>query len=81
MSDVKSDLRDAFEAHGHDVASVSENRDRIRVELIEAGANAAELRTIPFDTVEEDAVVGVDVSTETSDGQDVRMVVSFRLRA
>jgi len=80
MSDIADDLRSAFEASGYDVASVSTNRDRYRVELLEERADAADLRTIATDAAG-DGVVGLDVSTEAVDGADsVRTVVSFRHR-
>jgi len=80
MSDVGTAVSDAFEAHGYEVADVSRNRDRHRVELVDERADAADLRSI----VEEaagDGVVGIDVSTEALEGADgVRTVVAFRYR-
>lgn len=80
MSDIGDDVRAAFEEHGYEVAGVSTNRDRYRVELLEERADAADLRTITTDAVG-DGVVGLDVSTEAVEGADgVRTVVSFRHR-
>ena len=78
MSDIPDELRDAFEAAGYEVAGVSRNRDRVRVELLDDRADAAALREVTTDAVG-DGVVGLDVSTESMDGvDDVRTVVSFR---
>jgi hypothetical protein len=78
MSDIADTVREAFEAAGYSVAGVSRNRDRIRVELLEERADAADLRAVATDAVG-DGVVGLDVSTESGDGTDgVRTVVSFR---
>jgi D-alanine-D-alanine ligase-like ATP-grasp enzyme len=80
MSDVGTTVRDAFEEHGYEVAGVSRNRDRHRVELVDERADAADLRTIVEDAAG-DGVVGIDVSTESPEGADgVRTVVAFRYR-
>jgi hypothetical protein len=82
MSDVIDDLRDAFEAEDYEVGEVSTNRDRVRVALIEEGAQADSLRAIVHDTVGEDDVMGLNVTTENVEGQDaVQTVVSFRDRS
>ena len=79
MSDLKAALREAFEAEGYDVADVSANRSRYRVELL-GQQPAAELRTIASETLG-DGLVGLDVAAESVDGADgVRTVVSFRYR-
>jgi hypothetical protein len=78
MSEIVDTVRDAFEAAGYEVAGVSRNRDRIRVELLEDRADAVDLREVTTEAVG-DGVLGVDVSTESVDGADgVRTVVSFR---
>lgn len=80
MADVETTVRDALEEHGYDVADVSTNRDRYRVELRSERADAADLRSITTDAVG-DGVVGLDVSTEAVEGADgVRTVVSFQHR-
>ena len=79
MTDIEAAVQDAFETAGYEVAAVSRNRDRHRVELSEAGADAAALRSLVTEAV--DGVVGVDVSTESTAGSDAtRTVVSFRRR-
>jgi len=80
MSEIVETVREAFEAGGYEVARVSTNRDRVRVELLEDRADAADCREVTTDAVGE-GVVGLDVSTETVEGADgVRTVVSFRHR-
>jgi uncharacterized protein YbjQ (UPF0145 family) len=81
MSDVRDALRQAYEADGYAVDSVADNRGRLRVALREDGPDAEALRQIARDVCGADAVVGLDVSTETSAGDDaVLTVVSFRHR-
>ncbi len=80
MSEIADAVRDAFEDDGYEVATVSTNRDRYRVELLEERADAAALREITIEAAG-DGVVGVDVSTEAVEGADgVRTVVAFRYR-
>lgn len=80
MSEIAETVRTAFEADGYEVAGVSTNRDRVRVELLDERADAAACREITTDAVG-DGVVGLDVSTESVAGADgVRTVVSFRHR-
>ena len=82
MSDLTAQLRNAFESEGYDVGEVSTNRDRVRVALIEEGAEADALRAIVHDTVGEEGVLGLNVTTENVEGQDaVQTVVSFRDRS
>lgn len=81
MGNLQADLRTAFEDEGYEVSGVSENRGQVRIELLEEAAKANALREITFGVVDEDDVVGWNVSTETADGQGVRTVVSFRQRS
>lgn len=82
MDELQTALRDTFEANGFDVAEVSRNRDRIRVVVLEEGANAEELRAITHDAVPEDEVLGLDVVTESVEGYDgMNTVVTFRHRS
>lgn len=74
------DLRTAFETAGYDVADVTRNRRQVRIEILDDEASGEELREITDDVLDED-VLGLDVSTESSEGQDaVTTVVSFRYR-
>lgn len=82
MADLRDELRTAFEAHDYDVGEVSVNRDRVRVALLDETARADDLVAITHEVVDEDTVMGLNVSTEAIDGQDtVGTVVSFRRRS
>lgn len=82
MSDVTDELRRAFESAGYEVDRVSENRDSIRIAIREDAADAGELRAIATDVCGEAAVLGFDVTHETTAGDDaVGTVVSFRHRS
>ena len=75
------DLRAAFETEGYDVADVTRNRRQVRIEILDDEASGERLREITYDVIDEDDVLGLDVSTESSEGQDaVTTVVSFRHR-
>lgn len=81
MEALKTSLRDAFEAQGYDIAELSVNRDRVRVAVLDPEASAEDLRSTTLAAVDEDDILGFDVTTETADGQDgVTTVVSFRYR-
>lgn len=81
MDDLLGDLKNAFEESGYEIADVSRNRDKIRVVVPEAGAKAETLRSITYDVVPESEVLGLDVTTESVDGQEgVSTVVTFRHR-
>jgi hypothetical protein len=81
MSELHDDLRSAFETEGFDVDDVTQNRSRIEVALLTDDAEADRLRSIVRDTVGEDQTLGLDVSTDSPEGQDgVSTVVSFRHR-
>lgn len=81
MSDVGDDLTTTFESAGYDVDRVSQNRDTVRVAIREDAADAGELRTITEDVCGESAVMGFDVTHETTETDDaVGTVVSFRYR-
>lgn len=81
MEELKSALRDAFERQEYDVAEVSVNRDQVRVAVLDEEASADDLRSITYDVVDEDDVLGLDVTTESAETQaDVTTVVSFRYR-
>jgi hypothetical protein len=81
MDELLSTLEAQFEDEGYTVADVTRNRDRIRVVLLEAGAEADQLRTITHEAVPEDEVLGLDVVTESVEGSDgMNTVVTFRHR-
>lgn len=82
MTDVLAELRTAFESAGYDVDRVSENRGTISVGIREESADASDLRTITNEVCGESAVLGFDVTHETTEADDaVGTVVSFRYRA
>lgn len=80
MTDVEADLRDAFEAEGYAVASVSVNRDTVRVALLDDDAGRDALREITVEAVgDADGVQRFATATEAIDGRDqLGTVVSFR---
>ncbi|MFW5956424.1 MAG: hypothetical protein ACOCQY_03370 [Halorhabdus sp.] len=81
MAQLLDDLRAAFEDRGFTVEDVTRNRRQVRVTLLEADAPATELRSVPADVAGEDAVMGVNVTTEPIEGSnEVRTVVAFRHR-
>lgn len=81
MDEIETDLRQAFEAHGHDVGEVSVNRDRVRVTVLDETPDAADLKAIVYEVVPEGEVLGPNVTTETIDGQDaIGTVIAFRHR-
>lgn len=80
MADVRTELEEALESAGFDVDRVSENRDTVRVEIQADDADAGELRSVVESTCGESAVLGLDVSHETTGDDTVGTVVSFRYR-
>ena len=81
MTDVAAELRQGYEAAGYDVDQVSENRDTVDVSIQADSADVEELRRIAEDVCGESAVLGFDVTQETSEGDTtVGTVVSFRYR-
>lgn len=81
MDDVTSTLESALEEHGYDVGETSTNRDTVRVAIQDPEASAEQLRSVTFDAIDEDAVLGFNVTTESVDGGEaVTTVVSFRYR-
>lgn len=81
MADLQTELQDAFETEGYDVAEVETNRDRIRVVILDDEASGDELRSLTHDVVDESDILGLDVSTESVENYEgVTTVVSFRHR-
>lgn len=81
MADLLASLRQAFESAGYEVDQVSENRGTVSVAVRDDAADAADLRAVTEETCGEAAVLGFDVTHETTDGSDaVGTVVSFRHR-
>lgn len=81
MSDLGDDLRSSFEDADYDVASVSVNRDTVKVALVDEDAAASKLRAIVETALDSESVRGLDVTREAIDGRDrMGTVVSFRRR-
>jgi hypothetical protein len=80
MNDVTAALREAFTEAGYDVGETSRNRDTVRLTVLDPEASADVLRDITHRTLGADDVLGVDITTESADNQDVTTVVSFRYR-
>jgi len=80
MEALTDALRAAFEEQ-YDLGELSVNRNRVRVAVRDPEASAESLRAITHDVVDEDDVLGLNVTTESADGGDeVVTVVSFRYR-
>jgi hypothetical protein len=73
-------LKEAFEGDGYEVGETSRNRDRIRVAVLDPEASADDLRALTHTVVDEDDILGFNVTTESGDSKQVRSVVSFRYR-
>jgi hypothetical protein len=80
MDELIDTLREAFEDAGYEVGEASVNRKKVRVEVRDPEASAGDLRNITRDTVGADSMLGLNVTTESADNQDVTTVVSFRYR-
>jgi hypothetical protein len=81
MSDVTADLRSAFADAGYGVDDVTDNRGRIEVSLRDDDAPVDDCRAIVNDVCGADSVVGFDVTSDTTAGdQAVGTVVAFRHR-
>lgn len=75
------ELTAAFEESGYEIAEASRNRDRVRIAVLDDGAEADELRSVLYSVLDESAVLGLDVTTESSDAEaDMTTVVSFQYR-
>jgi hypothetical protein len=80
MTDLTNELAAAFEEAGYTVSEASENRDRIRVVVLDPEASGDDLQSITYDVVDEDAVLGFNVTNESGTGDEITTVVSFRHR-
>ena len=80
MDELTAALSEAYEEAGYEVSEASVNRKKVRVEVLDPEASAGELRDITQDTVGTEEMLGLDVTTESADNQDVTTVVSFRYR-
>jgi hypothetical protein len=80
MDELTASLREVFESAGYELSELSVNRDTVRVAVLDPEASANSLRDITHEAVDEDDILGFDVTTESADNQDVTTVVSFRYR-
>lgn len=80
MDELTAELRTAFEEAGYEVSETSVNRDQVRVSLLDPEASADDLRQVTLGVVDEEDILGFDVSTESLDNERVSTVVSFRYR-
>jgi hypothetical protein len=80
MDELVAELREAYEAAHYDVNETSVNRDRVRITIMDPEASADALRSTTLKVVDEDDILGFDVTTESLDGNEVSTVVSFRYR-
>jgi SHS2 domain-containing protein len=80
MQELKTTLRDAFEEAGYSVEDVTTNRKRIEVAVRDPEASGEQLREITYDSVDEDDVLGFNVTTKTTASDEINTVVSFRYR-
>ena len=80
MDELTAALGEAYEEAGYEVSEASVNRKTVRVEVLDPEASAGELRDITQETVGTEDMLGLDVTTESADNQEVRTVVSFRYR-
>lgn len=81
MDDQLTALETAFEDSGYDVIDVARNRNQIRIILGEDRADAEQLRSIPAEVFDDADLLGVNVTTESVEGQDgMNTVVTCRVR-
>ena len=80
MQELKTTLREAFEQAGYDVEDVTTNRKRIEIAVRDAEASGEQLREITYDAIDEDDVLGFNVTTESTANDEINTVVSFRYR-
>ncbi|MFW6018386.1 MAG: hypothetical protein ACOCPX_06150 [Halapricum sp.] len=82
MDDQLAALEAGFEDGGYDVLEVTRNRNQIRIVLDEDRADADRLRSIPTAVFDEADLLGVNVTTESVEGQDgMNTVVTCRVRS
>ncbi|WP_436935041.1 hypothetical protein [Halovenus marina] len=80
MTDIEQSLRSAFADAGYEVGEIRQNRKQVSVVVTEDDASASALREIVVDTLGDDSVLGLDVTTESTGDDEITTVVSFRHR-
>ena len=80
MEEVKTTLREAFEADGYEIDELSTNRSKVRVSVRDPEASGEELRELTYGALDESDVLGFNVTTESTANDEINTVVSFRYR-
>ena len=80
MDELTTGLRETFEGAGYELSEISRNRDTVRISVLDPEASADDLREITHEAVDENDILGFDVTTESADNKDVTTVISFRYR-
>lgn len=82
MDEQLQSLQDAFEDNDYDVLEISRNRTQIRVVLRDEAAEAADVRSVTDEAIDEADLLGVNVTTESVEGQEgMNTVVTCRMRS
>lgn len=80
MEELKTALREAFEDDGYEVDEVSTNRDTVRISVRDSEASSENLREVTYGALDENDVLGFNVTTESTANDEINTVVSFRYR-
>jgi hypothetical protein len=80
MEALKTTLREAFESEGYDVDDATTNRDKLRISIRDPEASGERLRELTYEHLDEDDVLGFNVTTESTANDEINTVVSFRYR-
>lgn len=82
MDEQLQSLQDAFEDNDYDVLEITRNRTQIRVVLRDEAAEAADVRSVTDEAIDEADLLGVNVTTESVEGQEgMNTVVTCRMRS
>ncbi len=80
MDELKTQLCDAFESDGYEIAELSTNRKKVRIAVRDAEASGEQLRELTHSVLDADDVLGFNVQTESTANDEINTVVSFRYR-
>jgi len=80
MEDLTSELGDAFESDGYEIAELSTNRDTVRIAVRDSEASGETLRELTHSVLSSDDVLGFNVTTESTANDEINTVVSFQYR-
>lgn len=82
MDEQLQSLQDAFEDNDYDVLEITRNRTQIRVVLRDEAAEAADVRSVTDEAIDEADLLGVNLTTESVEGQEgMNTVVTCRMRS